>query len=253
MTLIKICGIRETEHAMAASHAGADLIGFVFVPVRREVKPEVARDILSSVRQTVDIPPVGIGLFVNERAQTINRIADEVGLDLVQLHGDEAPELAAEIDVPVIKAIRLERDLAVSDVRRTIESYLEHCAGVLIDSHVPGHWGGTGVVGDWNVVSELARDYPIVLAGGLTPENVAEAINTVGPAIVDVSSGVETDGRKDSAKIARFITQARSVDREDGISSASQSLATMIKQIRYSRASRVAGQDQPGTNRGVRV
>jgi phosphoribosylanthranilate isomerase len=253
MTLVKICGIQESEHGLAASQAGADLIGFVFVPVRREVKPNVAREILGRVRSESNHPPAGIGLFVNESAEEINRIVDEVGLDLVQLHGDESPELAAEIEVPVIKAIRLERDLDPQEVREIVESFLEHCHGVLIDSHVPGHWGGTGVVGDWNVVADLTRDFPVVLAGGLTAENVGDAIKSVRPAVVDVSSGVETDRRKDTAKIKQFVREAKAVDLEERTTVAAEPLVRLIEEIRHSRATVVTTQDQSGTNRGVKV
>jgi phosphoribosylanthranilate isomerase len=210
MTLVKICGIKHEQHALEAARAGANLIGFVFVPVRREVMPDVAREIVSTVRSSCEQPPAAIGLFVNETADVINATVELVGLNFVQLHGDESPDLASQIDVPVIKAIRMKSVMQPDDLRATIETHLEYCDGVLIDSHVPGHWGGTGVVGDWTVVSQLARDYPIVLAGGLTPENVAEAIQTVRPAVVDVSSGVETDGEKDSTKVRSFIERAHS-------------------------------------------
>ncbi len=232
MTVIKICGIRELEHARVAADSGASLIGFVFVPVRREIKPDDAREIIATVRRQHEYPPATIGLFVNETADSINRTVANTGLDLVQLHGDEPPELAGKIDTPAIKALRLESGQSASGLRKLIESYLEHCVGILLDSHVPGHWGGTGVVGDWDIAAELASQYPIILAGGLAPENVAAAIETVRPAVVDVSSGVETDGRKDADKIRAFIDAAQNAAVGIDRSGASEPLVNVIEQAR---------------------
>jgi phosphoribosylanthranilate isomerase len=238
MTLVKICGIKEIEHAIAATEAGASLIGFVFVPVRREVTPEVARTIVTTVRRHHERPPATVGLFVNESAEKINRIVAQVGLDLVQLHGDESPELAADIDVPVIKAIRLDTSQGSQDVQETVAEYAQICAGVLIDSHVPGHWGGTGVVGDWATVAKLAPDFPVILAGGLTADNVGEAIQTARPVAVDVSSGVETDGRKDIQKIERFIAEANAASATVVSRPSSQRLVRLIEKIRERPGSR---------------
>lgn len=213
MTLVKICGIRELHHARVAAESGADMLGFVFVPVRREITPDAAARIITTVRQETERPPAAVGLFVNESAARINRVVAQVGLDLVQLSGDEPPELAREIDVPVIKAVRLPAGTSLDEARRKIQAHLEYSAAVLLDSHVDGHWGGTGVVGDWDVAATLAVEFPVVLAGGLAPEIVARAIEQVNPAMVDVSSGVETDGQKEPDKIREFISAARSADR----------------------------------------
>jgi phosphoribosylanthranilate isomerase len=241
MSLVKICGIRHQEAAEAAASNGASLIGFVFVPVRRQVAPEAARSIINQIRYDNERPPAAIGLFVNEEPETINQTVELAGLDLVQLHGDEPPEMAREIDVPVIKALRLGDSVDRKGLMRTIESFLEHCAGILIDSHVPGQWGGTGVVGDWELAADLASQYPVILAGGLNPANVGAAIEAVRPAIVDVSSGVETDGTKDSNKIAAFLSRAAAYSDESSTHHAGQPLIELIDRIRDRHAERTSG------------
>jgi phosphoribosylanthranilate isomerase len=232
MTLVKICGIREYEHAQVAAQAGADAIGFVFVPVRREVSPETARSIIERVRSDFERPPATVGLFVNESAEAINSVVRRAGLDLVQLHGDEPPELAAELDAPAIKALRVGQGDDVDELEATIAAYLQHFSGVHIDSHVPGHWGGTGVVGDWDVARRLAGKFSIVLAGGLSPDNVGTAIEQVRPAVVDVSSGVEIDGRKDPDLIRAFIASARTAYELIPENPAGAELVTFITELR---------------------
>ena len=232
MTLVKICGIQEKDHALVAAESGASLIGFVFVPVRREIDPDDARQIIDSVREKYMHPPAAVGLFVNEPANTINEVVEQVGLDFVQLHGDEDPELASQLSVPAIKALRIEEDQSEAQVRKRVEAYLRYCSAVLLDSHVPGHWGGTGVKGDWDLAATIARDYPVILAGGLTPENVGEAIETVRPAVVDVSSGVETDEQKDPAKIVAFLENANEQARQIRPSKPSKALKAYIESVR---------------------
>ncbi len=210
MTLAKICGIQDVQSALVAAEAGAALVGFVFVPVRRQIEPAVAGAILQSIRNEMTLPPAGVGLFVNESPEAINSIANEVQLDMVQLSGDETADFARHIDCPVIKAVRLKPDMSLDDGRRIIEPYLRFAVAVLIDSHVPGQWGGTGQVGDWETAAVLADEYPVILAGGLTPDNVEQAIEQVCPAVVDVSSGVETENRKDARKIRAFLENASS-------------------------------------------
>jgi phosphoribosylanthranilate isomerase len=228
MTEVKICGIREEQHALVASEAGASLLGFVFVPVRRAISPECARQIIASVRKDCEYPPAMIGLFVNESTNHINSIVEQVGLDVVQLHGDEIPEQGSKITVPAIKALRIESDHTEAFIRKGIEAYLQHCAAVLLDSHVPGHWGGTGVTGDWELAAKMADDYPVILAGGLTPENVAGAIETVRPAAVDVSSGIETNGEKDPERIRAFIRAAQDASTGNSVSPAANALHELI-------------------------
>lgn len=241
MSLVKICGMRDLNTAAVAANHGASLIGFVFVPVRREVSQDTAKQIISQIRATHTRPPAAVGLFVNETAETINATVKETGLDLVQLHGDESPELADQIEVPVIKALRLEPGIDRDAVKATVERHLETCAAVHLDSHVPGQWGGTGVVGDWELASELSCHYPVILAGGLNPENVPSAIQTVRPAVVDVSSGVETEGDKDTEKIVAFLDAARKASQQVDLYDSAESLTTLIESIRDRRSSAASG------------
>ncbi|MDQ7801758.1 MAG: phosphoribosylanthranilate isomerase [Armatimonadota bacterium] len=203
MTRVKICGICTEAAALAAAEAGADAVGFVFYPgSSRYVSPERAAQ-LSRL-----LPPfvVRVGVFVNAPVAVVERISDQVGLDLVQLHGDEPPEVCARAPRRVIKAVRVEGTEAL---RRAAE--YPACA-VLLDAYVPGRYGGTGRPFDWSLLCQIDR--PVILSGGLTPENVAEAVRRVRPYAVDVSSGVETDGEKDPRRIEAFVRAVREVDRE---------------------------------------
>jgi phosphoribosylanthranilate isomerase len=139
----------------------------------------------------------------------INAAVRAVGLDLVQLHGDESPEMLNELDVPAIKAFGLTPGASHSAVRSAMIAFAE-ARRPPIAFLIDGQFGGTGSKADWSLAAEIAREFSVILAGGLTPDNVAEAIATVGPFAVDVSSGVETDGIKDAAKITSFVARARS-------------------------------------------
>ncbi len=213
MFRIKICGITSPEDARLVAGAGADAVGLNFFGKSpRFVEEDAARRI-------VDVLPDGVvkvGLFVNSPAETICSLVDRLGLDLVQLHGDEPPEFLAQLgDRPAIRAFRLG-----PEGLRPILDYLATCRVkhdspdmVMIDSFVRGEYGGTGQTADWTAVRNYPRDEsypPLVLAGGLTPENVTEAIARVGPAAVDTASGVEAaPGRKDPARVRRFVEAAR--------------------------------------------
>ncbi|HMQ29930.1 MAG TPA: phosphoribosylanthranilate isomerase [Chloroflexaceae bacterium] len=230
--LVKICGLRTAEHALAAAAAGADLLGFVFAPSRRRIDPAAAAAIAAELRAATSARPRLVGLFVNADPAEVNAIAAEVGLDLVQLSGDEPAWHAERIALPVIKAIRMDGSaneaawLARLDQQPTTGDqgppgwagpdaggpalvFGPSSLGLLVDAHVPGSYGGTGVTADWARAAALARRAPLLLAGGLTPANVAAAIAAVGPLGVDVSSGVETDGVKDPLKIEAFLGAAR--------------------------------------------
>lgn len=212
MTLVKICGISDPRNALVAAEVGADMIGLVFYPKSsRYVTTETARDVRAAVAgASVKV----VGLFVNEEHDTINRIADEVGLDIVQLSGDETPECAKAIERPVIGTIRVDSSGRGDEeglFRRWQEAERSPWA-VLLDAHVPGMYGGTGSVADWFVAADFARRSRIVLAGGLRPDTVAAAIRAVKPFAVDVSSGVETSGAKDADKIRAFVASARNAD-----------------------------------------
>lgn len=208
MTRIKICGLRTVEHALVAAEAGATMLGFMFAPSRRQVTPEAAAAMIQAVRAAQHIPHVEcVGLFVNEQPARIVSIVAQCGLDAVQLSGDEPSSMldALPLNLPVLKAVRLQ---GAPEEQGWLESTHPHVR-LLVDAHVPGSYGGTGTLADWERAAVLARQRPLVLAGGLTPDNVATAVAQVRPWGVDVSSGVETDGVKDCAKIRAFIAAAR--------------------------------------------
>jgi anthranilate synthase/indole-3-glycerol phosphate synthase/phosphoribosylanthranilate isomerase len=156
--------------------------------------------------------PLVVGVFANQPATIVNAVADRVGLDLVQLHGDEPWEEALAIRRPVVKAVRLAPGVAAATVLEEIE--VGTASLCLLDAAVPGRFGGTGARVDWTVAAEISREIPVMLAGGLTPENVAGAIERVRPWAVDVSSGVERNGVKDAERIEAFVAAVRCVDGE---------------------------------------
>jgi phosphoribosylanthranilate isomerase len=213
MTLVKICGLRTIEQAMTAAEAGADMLGLVFARSRRQISPEQATSITAAVQAASgDRRPILVGLFVNETPERMLAIALQCGLDAIQLSGDEACALAERLPgYRLLKAIRLDNRASEASWLAAAQTAAVH---LLLDAHVPGAYGGTGVLADWEQAAELARQRPIMLAGGLTPENVGAAIQQVRPWGVDVSSGVETDGVKDSAKIRAFVAAARTADQQ---------------------------------------
>jgi phosphoribosylanthranilate isomerase len=200
MVRVKICGIKRLEDALAAVDAGADAIGLNFWrPGRRYVAPETARVIARA------LPPfvARVGVFVDEDPETIRKIATLCGLDALQLHGSETPEFCRQFDRPVIKGVKVHGPESVDGLARY------QVAAFLLDAHVPGEMGGTGRRFDWILAVRAKEAGPVILSGGLTPENVADAIRTATPYAVDVASGVETDGQKDPAKIGAFVAQVQ--------------------------------------------
>jgi phosphoribosylanthranilate isomerase len=213
-TRIKICGIRDKAHALAAVEAGADFIGLVFAPSQRQVSPAQACEIASTVKNSSDATKV-VGVFVNAPSSQVNELADFCALDWVQLSGDESWEYCREVVRPVIKAIRVGR-------QSPEELYAELSAGgkllpaqrfiALLDSQVEGKYGGTGESFNWDLAQRVAERFPVIIAGGLDTKNVAGLIERVAPWGVDASSGVETEGVKDMAKIKAFIEAVRKAD-----------------------------------------
>jgi phosphoribosylanthranilate isomerase len=198
MVRVKICGIKRLEDALAAIDAGADAIGLNFWrPGRRYLPPETARAICRA------LPPfvTRVGVFADEDPETIRKIAQVCGLDALQLHGEETPEFCRQFDRPVIKGIKVR---GAASLRRLADYRV---AAFLLDTHVPGEMGGTGRTFDWSLVVEAKRAGPVILSGGLTPENVTAALRAAAPYAVDVASGVETEGQKDPAKIHAFIAR----------------------------------------------
>jgi len=214
MTRIKICGIREEVHALAAVEAGADFVGFVFAPTRRQVSPAKAREIVDTVKKSSSAIKLA-GVFVDTLASEVNRIADFCGLDWVQLSGNESWEYCRQIARPIIKAIRIGQQLR-EEINAELTVGLKTLSPqrfiTLLDSQVEGKYGGTGITFNWRLAQQVAKEFPVIIAGGLNPENVAQAIEIATPWGVDVSSGVETDGTKDIAKIKAFIEAVRRTD-----------------------------------------
>jgi phosphoribosylanthranilate isomerase len=197
---VKICGIQDIKTAEVAIENGADAIGFVFAESKRNISLEEARKITECLPEEV----LKIGVFVNETKEVLERTFEEVGLTYLQLHGDESPEFCRSIRYPVIKAIRVlsEKDLI------KIEEY--DCDYILLDSPYGKYRGGNGTTFDWKLLKELEiHTDKLILAGGLTIDNVMEAIELGNPVMVDVSSGVETNGMKDHSKIVNFIQKVK--------------------------------------------
>jgi phosphoribosylanthranilate isomerase len=204
MTKIKICGIKTVNDALAALDAGADMLGFNFYPKSpRHIDVGTCRDIMSVMRKYGQIAYVGV--FVNASLEEVRATLKTCGLTLAQLHGDETSEMVQCLDGRAFKAFR--------GVPANLNGFVRTGApALLVDASVRGAYGGTGVTADWQSAAGLAKQYPILLAGGLTPENVAEAVRQVKPWGVDVASGVEsTPGVKDAHKMKAFVQAVRSV------------------------------------------
>jgi phosphoribosylanthranilate isomerase len=209
---VKICGVRTVEAALVAAEAGADMLGFMFAPSRRRIDVATAGHITRALRASPHGKDVlVVGVFVNESPDIIAATVREAALDWVQLSGYESFAVGEMLPVPAIKALRF--DGHPSEAEWLGQPANCDSLPVLVDAHVAGALGGTGVVGDWKAAAVLAAQRPVVLAGGLNPDNVGAAVAAVAPWGVDVSSGVETDGAKDLDKIRRFVEAAKSVQR----------------------------------------
>ncbi len=243
MTRVKICGVRDPETAMEAAKAGADFIGMVFAESRRRITPQECYEVTEALKAgrqhgplaEFDGPgrgevsaaswygawndaieqglmrwrPLIVGVFADQDYDEVNDIAEAAGLDLVQLSGDEDAAFAAKIARPVIRVVHVGESASAIDIYD--EGTPGTAAGLLLDAGGVAARGGTGATFDWEVAAEVAERWPLMLAGGLTPENVATAVARVRPWGVDVSSGVETDGKKDIEKIRAFIRAAKGV------------------------------------------
>ncbi len=215
MTKIKICGLRDAGRALVAANAGADYLGFVFVPgVRRWLAMEDAQRIVAEYRKAhgPEAPRL-VGLFSDQPIEEVNETLEAVGLDMAQLCGGESLDYVARVVRPVIKVIHIDSDAPPDEEVGNVASQLGALkeAGVMatLDRKSSVQPGGLGVAFDWAIAEKLAAKHDFLLAGGLTPGNVREAIATVHPWGVDASSGVETDGVKDTAKIEAFIAAAQ--------------------------------------------
>ncbi len=203
MTKIKICGIKTLKDALAAINAGADYLGFNFYPKSvRFVEKQACAEIATVLKK--EYPNIKlVGVFVNSSVEDVKDILDTCSLDLAQLHGDETSEMLNQLAGKSFKAFR--------GIPENINGYARsESPAFLLDASVKGIYGGSGVAADWNGAAELAKKYPLLLAGGLTPENVGEAVGRVKPWGVDVASGVESaPGEKDAEKMSAFVRAVR--------------------------------------------
>jgi phosphoribosylanthranilate isomerase len=208
MTKIKICGIKTVDDALAAMDAGADLLGFNFYPKSpRYINVGQCRDVMSVMRKYGQITYVGV--FVNASVAEIRATMETAALTLAQLHGDETSEMIRSLDGRAFKAFRGVPDRLNGFAR-------EDAPALLVDASVKGAYGGTGMTADWKSAAELAKHIPLLLAGGLTPENVAEAVRQVRPWGVDVASGVESSpGVKNAAKMKAFVQAVKRIENAD--------------------------------------
>jgi phosphoribosylanthranilate isomerase len=210
MTIIKICGIKKLRDAISAIEAGADMLGFNFYTKspRYIEKNSCAEITLVLKREYPHIKLVGV--FVNSSADEVKDILQTCSIDLAQLHGDESVEKLNALDGKAFKAFRLSTDF-VTDSRMVTDFE----PAFLVDAAVKDVYGGSGVKADWSIAAELAKKYKFLLAGGLTPENVGDAVKQVKPWGVDVASGVESSpGVKDEAKMFEFVKAVRAVENQ---------------------------------------
>ncbi len=199
MVKVKICGLTTERDIQLVNKYCPDYVGFVFAKSRRQVTPLLVKELTRKLSPTI----YKVGVFVNEKAETVNEISKMCDLDIVQLHGDETPYYHKRIHTPAWKAIRIHN----TDSVKTYQDY--EVERFVLDTYNKNHYGGTGVAFDWHLAADMQCKGKIILAGGLNAENVADAIDIINPYCVDVSSGVETNGIKDEDKIKRFIQVVR--------------------------------------------
>ncbi|PKM77775.1 MAG: phosphoribosylanthranilate isomerase [Firmicutes bacterium HGW-Firmicutes-15] len=199
MTKVKICGMRSLQDAQWAIASGAWAVGFVFASSPRQVTVDEAASIIR------ELPPSlhKVGVFVDMNMELVNNIVSDTGIDMLQFHGQESPEYCQEWHLPVIKSFRIRDENSLTEVEKY--QVFAH----LFDTYSPGSVGGTGKIFDWRLLDNFQSGLRIVLAGGLNPSNVAGAIRRIKPYAVDVSSGVESSGRKDQRLINEFIGQVQ--------------------------------------------
>ncbi|CAN5619033.1 phosphoribosylanthranilate isomerase [soil metagenome] len=217
---VKICGISDPRSAEVAVEAGADYIGVVFYPgSHRYVDPDQAREIAEVARTSSGAEQTQVvGLFVNEPLDYVLRVREDIGLDVLQLSGNESAGYMSELrsrGISFIATVRASDDSTDQARDRFDEIVESQPYAVHLDTHVSGLWGGSGVVGDWELAREFAQRYRLFLAGGLDPGNVYDAVCEVRPYVADVSSGVETEKKKDHAKIRAFIAAARGTEGDE--------------------------------------
>lgn len=216
--IVKVCGLNARDHVIAAAEAGADYVGFVLTKSRRRITPDDARKLVRAARSARRSLRT-VGVFTDESASEINRIADYCGLDLVQVTGRKGVGYLGELKRPLIRVLHVAPGVSA----RSLVDGIERADAVmyqspplhLLDTHSPAAGGGTGKMFDWTIARDVSERHPIIVAGGLTPVNVYELIREVRPLGVDVSSGVEVDGAKDAGLIRAFIAAVRQAEQEN--------------------------------------
>lgn len=202
---VKICGIKSQEAAKFAVEHGADAIGFVFAKSKRQIHVMDAKEIINELPASV----WKVGVFVNEDTETIVQTAKTAGLTHIQLHGEEQMEAYENIDLPIIRSVSVSPGEDLTRVKKLKADF------VLLDSPPEKFHGGNGMSFNWNLAEGIgASQQNVILAGGLNGDNVQAAISKIQPFMVDVSSGVETDGQKDLSKIKDFINKAKGIEEE---------------------------------------
>jgi phosphoribosylanthranilate isomerase len=219
MTKIKICGLTNIEDAIAATKDGADFIGLIFAPSRRQVSTEKAAWIVAEVKK-LDRPPQVVGVFVNLEAGDVNRIAAYCCLDWVQLSGDESWCYCLDIAYPIIKTIHItpqkNKEQIIEEIEKGYSMNLKKQLLCLLDTKYGDTYGGSGRVFDWQLLNDITQKYQVMVAGGLSPKNVGQLIQRAKPWGVDVSSGVESIGEKSWRRIKAFIKVVRLAEKEVG-------------------------------------
>lgn len=199
MTKVKICGLKREEDILYVNKLKPDYVGFVFAESVRKVDKYRAKELIQELDRSIK----KVGVFLNESMEKVNEIADYCGLDVLQFHGDEKPKYCNSFQYEIWKAFRIKNIESLNE----FEKY--NVNGFLLDTYIKGEYGGTGKTFHWEMVANISKSKNIILAGGLTPENVGKAINIIHPMVVDVSSGVEVDGHKDFHKMKKFIESVR--------------------------------------------
>jgi phosphoribosylanthranilate isomerase len=208
MIRVKICGITNIEDASLAVELGVDALGLIFAESPRQIRPIAARNIIRS------LPPLikTVGVFVNEEPARINEIKSFCGLDLIQLHGEESPEICRDLMPYSIKAFRIQNETSIKNIKR----YKGVVRAILLDTYQKGKAGGTGRTFDWSLAVKAKEiGIPIILSGGLGPENIQEAITTIKPYALDINSGIEKQpGKKDPVLMKRLMEKIKNLTKE---------------------------------------